>query len=56
MGLSFARAKAVRDILLSRGIRSDQLELRYHGKRDPLVPTGDNVIEPRNRRVEIIVK
>jgi outer membrane protein OmpA-like peptidoglycan-associated protein len=56
MGLSFARAKAVRDILLSRSIRSDQLELRYHGKRDPLVPTGDNVIEPRNRRVEIIVK
>jgi outer membrane protein OmpA-like peptidoglycan-associated protein len=56
MGLSFARAKAVRDILLSLGIRSDQLELRYHGKRDPLVPTGDNVIEPRNRRVEIIVK
>jgi outer membrane protein OmpA-like peptidoglycan-associated protein len=56
MGLSFARAKAVRDILLSRGIRSDQLELRYHGKRDPLVPTGDKVTEPRNRRVEIIVK
>jgi outer membrane protein OmpA-like peptidoglycan-associated protein len=56
LGLSLARAKAVRDILLSRGIRSDQLELRYHGKRDPLVPTGDNVIEPRNRRVEIIVK
>jgi outer membrane protein OmpA-like peptidoglycan-associated protein len=56
MGLSSARAKAVRDALLSRGIRSDQMELRYHGKRDPLVPTGDNVMEPRNRRVEIIVK
>ena len=56
MRLSSARAKAVRDILLSRGIRSDQMELRYHGKRDPLVPTGDNVSEPRNRRVEVVVK
>ena len=56
MGLSSGRAKAVRDILLSRGIRSDQIELRYHGKRDPLVPTGDNVREPRNRRVEVVVK
>lgn len=56
MRLSSARAKAVRDILLSRGIRSGQMELRYHGKRDPLVPTEDNVAEPRNRRVEVVVK
>jgi outer membrane protein OmpA-like peptidoglycan-associated protein len=56
MKLSSDRAKAVRDTLLSRGIRSDQMELRYHGKRDPLIPTGDNVSEPRNRRVEVIVK
>ena len=56
MGLSSARAKAVRDALLSHGIRSGQMELRYHGKRDPVVPTGDNVREPRNRRVEVVVK
>ena len=56
MRLSSARAKAVRDTLLSRGIRSNQMELRYHGKRDPIVPTGDNVREPRNRRVEVVVK
>ena len=56
MRLSSARAKAVRDALLSHGIRSDQMELRYHGKRDPVVPTGDNVREPRNRRVEVVVK
>jgi flagellar motor protein MotB len=56
MRLSSTRAEAVRDVLLSHGIRSGQMELRYHGKRDPLVPTGDNVGEPRNRRVEVVVK
>ena len=56
MSLSSARAEAVRDILLSHGIRFGQMELRYYGKRDPVVPTGDNVREPRNRRVEVVVK
>jgi outer membrane protein OmpA-like peptidoglycan-associated protein len=56
MTLSNARAKTVRDALLSHGILSSQMELRYHGKRDPAVPTGDNVSEPRNRRVEVVVK
>ena len=56
MRLSSARAESVRVMLLSGGIRSDRIELRYHGKRDPIIPTGDNVREPRNRRVEVIVK
>ena len=56
MKLSSARAASVRDALLSHGIRSGVMELRYHGKRDPLIPTGDDVREPRNRRVEVIVK
>jgi len=56
MRLSSARAETVRDILVSYGIQSGQIELRYHGKRDPLIPTGDNIREPRNRRVEVIVK
>ena len=56
MSLSSARAEAVRDVLLSHGIRFGQMELRYYGKRDPIVPTGDNVREPRNRRVEVVVK
>jgi len=56
MILSSARAQAVLDTLLSHGIRSSQIELRYHGKRDPVVPTGDNVREPRNRSVEVVVK
>ena len=56
MGLSAARAEVVRQTLLSRGIRDGLIDLRYYGKRDPLIPTGDNVREPRNRRVEVIVK
>ena len=27
-----------------------------HGKGAPLVPSGDNVAEPRNRRVEVTVR
>jgi outer membrane protein OmpA-like peptidoglycan-associated protein len=56
MRLSSARAKTVWDALLSQGAHSGQMEIRYHGKRDPLVPTGDNVKEPLNRRVEVVVK
>ncbi|HEX8949944.1 MAG TPA: OmpA family protein, partial [Dissulfurispiraceae bacterium] len=56
MKLSSRRAEAVGNVLLSHGIRSDQVELSYHGKRDPLIPTGNNVREPRNRRVEVIVE
>ncbi len=56
MRLSFARAEAVRDILLSHGIRPARMELRYHGERDPLVSTRNDVSEPRNRRVEVVVK
>jgi outer membrane protein OmpA-like peptidoglycan-associated protein len=56
MRLSTARAEAVRDALIVQGIRSDRINLRYHGKWDPIVPTGDNVSEPRNRVVEVVVK
>jgi outer membrane protein OmpA-like peptidoglycan-associated protein len=56
MKLSSARAEAVRQALLSHGVRSSQIEIRYYGKRDPIVPTGDNVREPLNRRVEVVVK
>lgn len=56
MKLSSARARAVSNALVSYGFPADQIEIRYHGSRDPLIPTGDNVKEPRNRRVEVIIK
>lgn len=56
MRLSSARARTVYNALVSYGFPVDQIEMRYHGKRDPLILTGENVKEPRNRRVEVIIK
>jgi len=54
--LSMKRAKAVAAILLGKGVDRSVLDVTSHGKDNPLVPTGDQVPEPRNRRVEITVR
>jgi len=54
--LSMKRANAVASILLGRGVDPSVLDITSHGKDNPLVPTGDQVSEPRNRRVEITVR
>lgn len=54
--LALRRAAAVRAILGSRGIPLDNVAVSGRGKRDPAVPTRAGVAEPRNRRVEIIVR
>ena len=54
--LSMRRAKAVASILLGKGVDPSILQITSHGKDNPLVPTGDQVPEPRNRRVEITVR
>ena len=54
--LSMKRAKAVASILVGKGIDPSVLDITSHGKDNPLVPTGDQVPEPRNRRVEITVR
>jgi outer membrane protein OmpA-like peptidoglycan-associated protein len=54
--LSLKRARAVASILRGKGIDPSVLDITSHGKRNPLVPTGDQVPEPRNRRVEITVR
>ncbi len=54
--LSMQRAQAVRQLILDAGIDPSSLETTSHGKDDPLIPTGDGVAEPRNRRVEITVR
>jgi outer membrane protein OmpA-like peptidoglycan-associated protein len=55
-GLSMKRAKAVASILVAKGIDPSVIDITSHGKDNPLVPTGDQVPEPRNRRVEITVR
>jgi outer membrane protein OmpA-like peptidoglycan-associated protein len=54
--LSSRRARHVRDLLVSSGIKSSSLFVSYYGKARPLVPTNDEVSEPRNRRVEVIAR
>jgi outer membrane protein OmpA-like peptidoglycan-associated protein len=54
--LSLKRARAVVSILRGKGVDPSVLDITYHGKDNPLVPTGDQVSEPRNRRVEITVR
>ena len=54
--LSMKRAMAVASILQGKGIDSSVLDITSHGKDNPLVPTGDQVPEPRNRRVEITIR
>jgi len=54
--LSLQRAEKVRDDFVKRGIAADQIQVAGRGEREPLVPTDDEVAEPRNRRVEISVR
>lgn len=55
-GLSQRRAIYVRDLLVSSGVKPNTLFVSFYGKARPLVPTLDEVPEPRNRRVEVIVR
>jgi outer membrane protein OmpA-like peptidoglycan-associated protein len=54
--LSSRRATTIRDLLVSSGIKPNSLFVSFYGKARPLVPTKDEVPEPRNRRVEVIVR
>jgi outer membrane protein OmpA-like peptidoglycan-associated protein len=54
--LSMERAQAVQDILLTYGLRASFIRAVGRGEREPLVPTPDEQDEPRNRRVEVIVR
>ncbi len=54
--LSLKRARAVGALLTAEGLEPSILEISSHGKDNPLVPTGDQVPEPRNRRVEVTVR
>ena len=56
LDLSSKRAFHVRDLLLISGIRSSTVAVSFHGEAAPLVNTEDEVAEPLNRRVEVIVR
>lgn len=54
--LSLKRAETVRAALVDAGVRREQIEIAGRGEREPAVATPDEVAEPRNRRVEIMVR
>jgi outer membrane protein OmpA-like peptidoglycan-associated protein len=56
MALSIRRANAVRDVLVREGIPATQIVVVGRGETQLLVPTPDNINEPRNRRVEIVIE
>lgn len=54
--LSNRRAIAVKNLLVGQGVAAASLRTTSHGKENPLIPTADGVNEPRNRRVEVVVR
>jgi outer membrane protein OmpA-like peptidoglycan-associated protein len=56
MRLSKQRARAVVQILTREGIQDKFIKITSHGENNPLIKTADNVHEPKNRRVEVVVR
>lgn len=54
--LSLQRANAVRALFVTQGFDPALIEASGRGEREPLVPTEDEVAEPRNRRAEVLVR
>lgn len=54
--LSLKRAERVRKDFLDRGVPDGAISVAGRGEREPIVPTADEVTEPRNRRVEITIR
>ncbi|MBT6616426.1 MAG: OmpA family protein, partial [Deltaproteobacteria bacterium] len=54
--LSKGRAEAVARLLVTRGVQQDHINTTSHGEGNLLIKTGDNVNEPKNRRVEVVVR
>ena len=54
--LSMQRAEAIRDVLIKNGLHASFIRAVGRGEREPLIPTPDEQAEPRNRRVEVIVR
>lgn len=54
--LSLKRAGAVAQLLVAKGAPAARIESVGRGKRELLVNTADDVDEPKNRRVEIVVR
>ncbi len=54
--LGMRRAERVAQVAKEAGVPANALFLSSHGEGDLLVKTADNVEEPKNRRVEIVIR
>jgi OmpA-OmpF porin, OOP family len=54
--LSIERAEAIRAVLINKGLHASFIRTVGRGEREPLIPTPDEQVEPRNRRVEVLVR
>jgi len=54
--ISLKRAEAVKKWILSQNVDLHSLKVESYGESDLLVQTPDNVSEPKNRRVELLVR
>jgi outer membrane protein OmpA-like peptidoglycan-associated protein len=50
------RANVVRTMLIDAGLSQAAIDASSHGEMELLVPTANDVFEPKNRRVEITVR
>ncbi|WP_051676846.1 OmpA family protein [Maridesulfovibrio frigidus] len=55
-GLSLRRAQKISKMLMKQGIPDDQIQTVSHGEENPLIPTPDGHSQPKNRRVEVLVR
>lgn len=54
--LSLQRAGRVKSMLVGMGVPAERILTAGRGRREPLIPTANGLIEPRNRRVEVSVR
>lgn len=54
--LSVERARSIQNLLVSKGYSADIIRATGRGERELQVMTADNIAEPLNRRVEVIVR
>jgi outer membrane protein OmpA-like peptidoglycan-associated protein len=54
--LGLERAQVTSEILVANGAVPASITVTSHGEGNPLIKTADEIAEPRNRRVEVVIK
>ncbi|MDD3325253.1 MAG: OmpA family protein [Sulfurospirillaceae bacterium] len=56
IAISLSRAKSVHELLVKKNLDIVNITVESYGEEDPLIQTEDEVSEPRNRRVELLIR